>query len=85
MKLIRFTIFALAVIFFSAGSMLRAQTLGEKGTAEIDELLQRVVDEHVVPGVVAVVASRTQVLYFYDDGCMRIYRDFEADIGKNLR
>ncbi len=26
-----------------------------------------------------------QVLPFYDDGCMKVYRDFEAAIGRNLR
>ena len=26
-----------------------------------------------------------QVLPFYDDGCMKVYRDFEAAIGSNLR
>ena len=26
-----------------------------------------------------------QILPFYDDGCMKVYRDFEAAIGRNLR
>ena len=26
-----------------------------------------------------------QVLPFYDDGCMKVYQDFEAAIGRNLK
>src|SRR5690349_13694945 len=37
--------------------------LPDKGVSEIDSLLQRAVDQGTIPGVVAIVANKDQVLY----------------------
>src|SRR5437870_3833948 len=56
---------ALATVFTGSPASGQAglPALSEKGNAEIDGLLQRAVQQGVVPGVVAIVANRDQVLY----------------------
>jgi methyl acetate hydrolase len=43
--------------------LAQGQTLPQKGVAEIDTLLQRAIEQGTVPGVVAIVASKNQILY----------------------
>ena len=52
----------LASILLSA-VMAQGQTLPQKGVAEIDAILQRAVQQGTVPGVVAIVAGKNQILY----------------------
>src|SRR5437868_1886332 len=53
---------ALALILLTA-VLAHGQTLSQKGVAEIDAIFQRAVQQGTVPGVVAIVASKDQVLY----------------------
>ena len=57
----------LASILF-VGVLAQGQTFSAKGTAEIDALLQRVVQAGIVPGVVAIVASKDHILYHHAYG-----------------
>ena len=43
--------------------LAQGQTLPQKGVTEIDALFQRAMDQGTVPGVVAIVASKNQILY----------------------
>jgi CubicO group peptidase (beta-lactamase class C family) len=45
-------------------TLAQGQSLSTKGAAEIDALFQRAVEQGTVPGLVAIVASENQVLYF---------------------
>src|SRR5262249_35005393 len=55
---------------------VRAQTalptLGKNGVTEIDSILQRAVQQGVVPGVVAIVANKDHVLYENAFGLMDV-------------
>ena len=53
----------LAAILLSV-TLAQGQSLSTKGTTEIDALFQRAVEDGTVPGVVAVVASENQVIYY---------------------
>ena len=44
-------------------SLVQGQSLPSRGVAEIDAILQRAVDQWTVPGVVAIVATKDQILY----------------------
>jgi methyl acetate hydrolase len=59
---------ATMIAFLCAGICAQAQTLSSKGAAEIDALLQRAVQQGSVPGVVAIVASKNQILYHHAFG-----------------
>ncbi len=54
-------LFAVAMFFHALP--IQAQVLNEKGRAEIDALLQRAVEQHNIPGVVAIVAGKNEILY----------------------
>jgi methyl acetate hydrolase len=60
--------FLLTVAILSRPSVVRAQSLTEQGVGEIDMVLQRAVDERMVPGVVAIVANKDRVLYYHAAG-----------------
>jgi CubicO group peptidase (beta-lactamase class C family) len=53
----------LAALLLSA-TIAQGQSLSPKGVTEIDALFQRAVAQGTVPGVVAIVATRDQILYF---------------------
>src|SRR3989454_4373114 len=44
-------------------TLAQAQTLSQAGTTEINALLQLAVEQGTVPGVVAIVANKNQILY----------------------
>jgi CubicO group peptidase (beta-lactamase class C family) len=46
-----------------ASAQNRLPALSEKGTAEIESILQRAVQQGVIPGAVAIVASKNGILY----------------------
>jgi len=52
----------LVAILLSA-VLAQGQTLPQKGVAEIDAVFQRAIQQGTVPGVVAIVASKNQILY----------------------
>ena len=54
---------AVAATFSLGMPYAQTQTLSPKGITEIDALLQRAVQQGAVPGVVAIVAGRNQILY----------------------
>jgi len=60
--LVALGIVVLASLLF-AGVLAPVQTLPAKGTSEIDAVLQRAVQEGTVPGVVAFVATKDEILY----------------------
>lgn len=64
----------LAALLLSA-VVAQGQSLPQKGVAEIDALFQRVIQQGTVPGVVAIVATRNQILYHNAFGLQ--------DVGKN--
>ena len=45
-------------------TLAQGQSLAPQGTRDINALFQRAVDQGTVPGVVAVVASKNQILYY---------------------
>jgi methyl acetate hydrolase len=53
----------LAALLLSV-TLAQGQSLSPKGATEIDALFQRALEQGTVPGVVAIVASRNQVLYY---------------------
>ena len=53
----------IAALLLSA-TLAQGQSLTPKGTTDIDALFQRAVQQGTVPGVVAIVASKDQVLYY---------------------
>jgi methyl acetate hydrolase len=55
--------------------LAQGQTLPQKGVAEIDAIFQRAIQQGTVPGVVAIVASKNQILYHSAFGLQ--------DVGKN--
>lgn len=44
-------------------TLAQGQSLTPKGTADIDALFQRAVEQGTVPGVVAIVATKDRILY----------------------
>jgi CubicO group peptidase (beta-lactamase class C family) len=74
----RFPVFAV-VLAIVCGAVLHAQSalpaLGQNGAPEIDAILQRAVQQGVVPGVVAMVVNKDRVLYENAFGLM--------DVGKH--
>src|SRR5262245_54714049 len=48
--------------------LAQGQTLPQKGVTEIDAILQKAVQDGSVPGVVAIVASKNQILYHHAFG-----------------
>jgi len=60
-------IVAVASLLF-AGIIAPGQKLSAKGTAEMDAVLQQAVQQGTVPGVVAIVATRDQILYHHAYG-----------------
>ncbi|HLQ79199.1 MAG TPA: serine hydrolase domain-containing protein [Terriglobia bacterium] len=70
MRLRRTTFVLISVVasLLFIGSPAQGQTLTPKGAAEIDALLQRAIQQGTVPGVVAVVASKDQILYHHAFG-----------------
>jgi CubicO group peptidase (beta-lactamase class C family) len=53
----------IAVLLLSV-TLAQGQSLAPQGTRDIDALFQRAVDQGTVPGVVAIVASKNQILYY---------------------
>ena len=49
-------------------SLAHGQSLAPKGVTDIDTLFRQAVDQGTVPGVVAIVASKNQILYFNSFG-----------------
>src|SRR6267378_957983 len=47
-------------------------TLSDRGTSEIDSLLQQAVQQGTVPGVVAIVANKDRILYHSAFGLMDV-------------
>lgn len=58
-------------------SLAQGQSLVPKGVSEIDALFQHAVEQGTVPGVVAIVASKNQILYMNSFGL--------RDVAENLR
>jgi methyl acetate hydrolase len=52
------------VILLLSVTLAQAQSLSPKGVSEINTLFQRAIDQGTAPGVVAIVASKNQVLYY---------------------
>ena len=52
----------IAALLLSA-TLVHGQSLTPKGVSEIDAIFKRAVDQGTVPGVVAIVASKDQILY----------------------
>jgi CubicO group peptidase (beta-lactamase class C family) len=61
----------LAALLLSV-TLAQGQSLLPKGATEIDALFQRAVEQGTVPGVVAVVASKNQVLYYRAAGMKEV-------------
>lgn len=57
----------IAILLLSV-TLAHGQSLGPKGVTEIDALFRAAVEQGTVPGVVAIVASKNQVLYFNSFG-----------------
>ncbi len=61
LKRLKWTLVVLA--FVLNVTLAQAQTLSQAGTTEINALLQLAVEQGTVPGVVAIVANKNQILY----------------------
>ena len=58
----------LIAAFLLSVSLAHGQSLAPKGVTDIDTLFRQAVDQGTVPGVVAIVASKNQILYFNSFG-----------------
>jgi methyl acetate hydrolase len=59
----RFPSMFLGLALVLTSTFAAAQTLPDKGVAELDAILQKAVQQGTLPGVVAIVASKDRVLY----------------------